>query len=161
MKVRRRTVEAMPLVHIRDLRKAGLLPGTETVSIRAGNHFNECARLIWRETSFGGQRAYFQCLDCFRGTETLYVAPYLACRQCHRLAYRTENLTRLWRKNEKLHKLQRRAGMDTQRWPRPMPPKPKWQRWHTYLNLRRAITAADHEFSSAWLDSHRVLGATR
>ena len=77
------------------------------------------------------------------------------------LAYRTENLTPMWRKNERLHKLQKSAGIDVSRWPRPIPPKPKWKRWHTYLNLRRSIRAADCDFSSAWVRSHRVAGALR
>jgi hypothetical protein len=158
MNAKRRIVEATPSIHIREVRKAGAVPGMESVSMRAKDGFNEAVRLIWHETSFGGKRAYFECPHCFRGTETLYAAPFLACRKCHGLAYRSENLTKLWRKNEKLHKLQRQAGIDTSRWPRPFPPKPKWQRWHTYLNLRRAIETADREFSSAWLGSRCTAG---
>src|SRR5262245_53734473 len=98
---KRGLVERTPSVRIRDVRKAGLLAGT-SVTLRPLDH-PEAVCLIWRETSFGGARAYFRCPDCFQGTETLYAAPFLACRRCHRLAYRTENLTALWRKNEKLY----------------------------------------------------------
>jgi hypothetical protein len=150
MKAKRRIVETTPSFHIREVRESGAFPGMESVTLRAGA-WN--VRLVWHDTSFGGKRAYFQCPDCFSGTETLYAAPLLACRQCHRLAYRTENLTKLWRKNEKLRKLQTRVGRDVSRFPRPIPPKPKWQRWHSYLNLRRKIEAADHDFAAAYLRS--------
>lgn len=109
--------------------------------------------LIWRETPVGGQRAYFQCPRCFKGAELLYSTTFFACRACHGLAYRTENLTPLWRKKERLVKLQQRAGMDVSRYPRPMPAKAKWLRWHTYLNLRRKIQEADHDFAAAWMRS--------
>jgi hypothetical protein len=158
MKDKRRLIEGTPSIHIREVRKAGVLPGMETVSIRAGTHFNEGARLIWRETSFGGQRdgkrAYFECSHCFRGTETLYAAPYLACRKCHGLAYRVENLTPLWRKREKLRKLQLRGATDDLQ-------KPKWMRWHTFLNLRRKIEAADHDFAAAYVRSRHGSGLFR
>jgi hypothetical protein len=87
---------------------------------------------------------------CFGAVEVLYRAPYLACKRCHGLAYRTENLTPLWRRREKLSKLQLKAGADATRLPCVIPPKPKWQRWHTYLALREAIREADTDFAAAF-----------
>ena len=127
MSPKRRLVEATPSIHIQDLCKAGLRPGAESCRLRAKDR-HEVIPLIWRDMHFGGKRVYFRCPCCFRGAEVLYAAPFFACRRCHRLAYRAENLTLLWRKNERLLKLQLRAGIDVSRYPRPLPPKAKWQR---------------------------------
>jgi hypothetical protein len=62
-------------------------------------------------------------------------------------------LTPLWRKNEKLLDLQRRAGIDVSCYPRLTSAKPKWLRWHTFLSLRRKIQEADHDFAAAWMRS--------
>ena len=153
MKSRRRIVEHTPSIHVREVREAGILPGTECVMLRAGDRCAERVRLIRRDTPFGGWRAYFECPRCFKAAEILYSASFLACRACHGLAYRSENLTPLWRKKESLVKLQRRAGIDVSRYPRPMPAKAKWLRWHTFLALRRKIQEADHEFAAAWMRS--------
>jgi hypothetical protein len=150
MKERRRLVEQTPLIHVREVREAGILPGTECVMVRAGDRFAERLHLMWRNTPLGGRRAYFECPRCFKGAEILYSMTFFACRACHGLAYRTENLTPLWRKKERLVKLQRRAGIDVSRYPRPMPAKAKWLRWHAYLALRRRIREADHDFAAAW-----------
>ena len=146
---RKRIVEATRSIRIRELRRAGLLTkGVETV--RAGQFR---VQLAWTTPHFGGRRAYFLCPECSARVEILYAVLFLACRRCLHLAYRTENLTPLWRKNAKLRKLQRKAGADLSRLPCPIPPKRKWQRWHTYLNLRRKIEAADHEFAAAYMRS--------
>ena len=150
---RRPLIERTPRVHVRSLRDAGLLPGIEAVRLRVGDALAEQVRILWRETPFGGQRAYFVCPACGSGAMILYSRPHLACRKCHGLAYHTENLTKLWRKNEKLDKLQKLDGCDMSRFPRPIPPKPKWQRWHSHLALRRAIEAADRDFAAAYLGS--------
>ena len=145
----RRIVEATLSVHIRDVRKAGFLTkGVEALRLN-GLH----VRINWRAAPFGGRRAYFFCPECTARVEILYTEPYLACRCCHNLAYRTENLTPLWRKNAKLRKLQKKAGADTSRLPCPIPPKTKWVRWHTFLNLRRKIQAADNDFAAAYRQS--------
>lgn len=149
----RRIVETMPAVHIREVRRVGLLPGTSSALLGAGN-----IRLVWRAMPFGGQRAYFQCPRCFRSTDILYRAPFLACRTCHGLAYRSENLTPLWRKNQRWQKARRRLGVDTSCVPAIIPAKVKWQRWHTYLALRRAIQEADRDFAVAWLRSRVSTG---
>ena len=147
----RRFVETTDSVHIREVRNAGFLTkGVEAVLL--DGFF---VRFDWRAAPFGGRRAYFSCPECMARVEILYVAPYLACRCCHNLAYRTENLTPLWRKNAKVRKLQKKAGADTSRLPCPIPPKHNWQRWHTYLNLRRKIQAADHDFAAAYTRSRQ------
>ena len=113
---------------------------------------------------FGGRRAYFLCPECRARVESLYAAPYLACRSCHHLAYQSENLTPLWRKSGKLRKLQEKADADTSRLPCILA-KPKWMRWHTYLSLRRKIQEADRNFAAAWMEvaawSHALSGASR
>jgi hypothetical protein len=136
-------------------------PHIDTVSLRAGDRQARSVRITWTETHFGGRRAYFACPECSARANILYAASYLACRKCHELAYRSENLTKLWRKNERLRKLQKTAGADPSRFPCPIPPKPKWQRWHTYLNLRRKIEKADHEFARAYVASRYGSGLFR
>jgi hypothetical protein len=161
MRRERRLVERTASIHVREVRKSGMLPGAEAVSIRLGDHPAEGVQLIWRDTPFGGKRAYFRCPHCLKGAEILYAAPYLACKACHNLAYRGENLTPLWRRSEKLRKLQKRAGLDTSRLPCLPAPKPLWMRWHTFLRLRQAIKAADHDFAAAWLRSLSRAGILR
>ncbi len=160
-KQRKPLVEQTPHVHVRALRDAGITPAEDIAVIRVGTAPAENIHILWRAANLGGMRAYFVCPCCDAGTMILYAAPHLACRKCQGLAYRVENLTPLWRKNEKLHKLQKRAGIDVSRWPRPIPPKPKWQRWHTHLNLRRQINEADHDFAAAWMNSLCARGMLR
>jgi hypothetical protein len=153
MASKRKIVDGMLSMHIREVRKAGADPAVASIFVHPSDGITERVRLIWRDTPFGGQRAYFECPRCLKGAEILYSASFMACRRCHGLAHRIENMTPMWRKNEKLNKLQRRAGIDISRYPRPMPPKPEWQRWHTYLALRRKIQEADHDFAAAWMRS--------
>ena len=150
---KRKIVEVTLSIHVRKVRKAGVLSGAECVMLRAEDRFTERVRLIWRDTPFGGRRTYFQCPRCFKGAEILfYSATFLACRKCHELAYRSENLTPLWRKCEKLRKLQKRAGSDISRLPCIIT-KPRWMRWHSYLSLRRRIEIADQQFAAAHVQS--------
>ena len=145
----RRFVEATDSVHIREVRDARFF--TKGVAAIRVDGFP--VLIDWRTTPFGGSRAYFLCPECSGRVEILYVAPHFACRRCHHLAYRSENQTPLWRKSAKLRKLQKKAGADTSRLPCRIPPKRKWWRWHTYLNHRRKIEAADHEFAAAYMRS--------
>jgi hypothetical protein len=131
------------------------LPGIESVSIVAGDqllHLN----IVWRpQRPYGGFRPFLECSHCAKWATILYLAPHLACRSCHRLAYESENLTPLWRKRQKLQRLRERAGCDTSRLPVLIPLKPKWQRWHTYLRLQQEIQDADADFASAFLRGRR------
>ena len=88
-------VEATRSIHVRELRSAGLLTkGVET--IRAGQFR---VQLAWTMPHFGGRRAYFLCPECRARVESLYAAPYLACRSSHHLAYQSENSNALVRSN--------------------------------------------------------------
>ena len=145
----RRFIEATNSVHIREVREAGFW----TKGVAAIRIDGFPVLIDWRTTPFGGSRAYFLCPECSRRVEILYAAPHFACRRCHHLAHRSENQTPLWRKSAKLRKLQKKAGADTSRLPCQIPPKPKWQRWHTFLALCRKIHEADHDFAAAWMRS--------
>jgi hypothetical protein len=57
MKERRRLVEQTPSIHVREVREAGIVPGTGCVMFRAGDRFAERVR---------------QCPRCFKGAELLY-----------------------------------------------------------------------------------------
>jgi hypothetical protein len=153
-------VERTASVNIRELRRAEhLAPGAARVVLIRKDLEREAVAVAWINARLGGRRAYFVCPGCDRRAEILYCAPWLACRKCHGLAYRSENLTPIERKRQRLHKFQESAGVDISRFPSPIPAKPKWQRWHSYINLRRKIEEADHRFASAYLASRhgRVL----
>ena len=82
-----------------------------------------------------GVRLYFACPACSRACELLYVnrSTEIACRRCLRLAYASENATKVQRRVHKLVKLRRRLG---QEWEfctlDPHPEKPAWMRCATY-----------------------------
>ena len=145
-KTPRQLIDNTRSIHIRDV-QGGLANGAETIQLD-----DAAIQIAWTATRLGGKRAYLICPMCASRVAALYAAPNLACRRCHRLAYRSENLTSLWRRNEKLRKLQAKAGADASRLPCILA-KPKWMRWHTYLNLRHKIRAADHDFAVAFLRS--------
>lgn len=147
-------VERRGRADIRELRKAGhLAPIAARVMLIRKDREREAVAVAWIDARFGGQRPYFVCPGCECRSEILYCAPWFACRKCHGLAYRSENLTPIERKRQRLHKLQQSAGVDISRFPSPIPAKAKWQRWHSYINLRRKIEEADHRFASAWVGS--------
>ena len=146
MRNSRRLIDNTRSIHIRDVQR-GLTNGVETIQLD-----DTPIQIAWMATAFGGLRAYFVCPECSRRVSALSAAPSLACRHCHRLAYRSQNLTPLWRRNEKLRKLQAKAGADTSRLPC-IPTKPKWMRWHTYLGLRRRMQEVGCDFAAAWVKS--------
>ena len=142
----RSLIENTRSIHIRDM-QSRLRDGVETIELD-----DTPIQIAWTATAFGGKRAYFVCPECSARVSALYAAPNLACRHCHRLAYRSENLTPLWRRNEKLRKLQAKTSADTLRSPCILA-KPKWMRWHTYLTLRRKVDEAGCDFAEAWMRS--------
>jgi len=87
---------------------------------------------------FGGERQWFQCpaRHCSRRVANLYVDGYGAwgCRQCHKLAYRSQRENGLDRKFRKVGKIREKL-----KWPPGIvhfaDTKPKWMRWPTYLQL--------------------------
>jgi hypothetical protein len=159
---RKRLIENTQQVQVRQALGAGITPACDAISLRLSDGYTESVRIVWRPANLGGQRAYFICPGCDARALILYaVCHCLACRKCHGLAYRTENMTPLWRKSAKLRKLEKRAGIDTSRLPRLPAPKPQWMRWHSFLKLRQAIKAADHDFAAAWMRSLSRSGLLR
>lgn len=148
LNMKRRLVESVPALSVSDL--GDLVAGVEAITVRTAGSEQRIA-ITWVATYFGGSRAYFRCPFCSSRVGILYAAPAFGCRRCHHLGYSIENQTKLWRKSAKLRKLQRRAGIDISRISRPIPPKAKGQHWHSYLNLRRKIQEADHDFAAAWM----------
>src|SRR5215467_5360124 len=59
---------------------------------------------------FGGYRVYFQCPRRGRRCDLLYARPHIACRQCHKLAYASENETRADRALRQLFKIRDLLG---------------------------------------------------
>jgi hypothetical protein len=90
---------------------------------------------------FGGFRSWFLCPRCDRRCAILYP---LQCRQCAGLHYHSEHLSPQARATLKAKRLRNRLGGRGQSLPDPIPAKPKWMRWHTYLAKRAEIRDADH-----------------
>ena len=82
-----------------------------------------------------GVRLFYACPACRRACELVYVyrGTEIACRKCLRLAYSSENMTKVQRRVHKLVKLRRRLGQDGEICTLgPHPEKPAWMRWATY-----------------------------
>lgn len=101
-------------------------------------------RLDWTRCGLGGRRAWFLCPRCFRRCCLLYHARgftclmWFACRVCHGLAYRVENLGREERAVHRAWKIIGNTKTDFKRkgW------KPRWQRWHTHQRQELAVEQA-------------------
>ena len=103
----------------------------------------------------GGSRAWFNCPKCERRCAILY--PVL-CRLCMNLRYQSELLSPEDRAILQAHKLRARLGQSDGNLTLPLPPKPKWMRWHTYFAFRKRIYRADQRQLSwvrAYLDTMR------
>jgi hypothetical protein len=64
---------------------------------------------------FGGERAFLLCVDCGAQREILF-APFMQCKDCKGVAYRSENLSRYRRKEYRVHKLRAKIGTSTALW---------------------------------------------
>lgn len=92
---------------------------------------------------FGGVRYWFLCPSCNRRCAILY--PQF-CRICGDGRYEVELLIPAHRRITKAIRLRRRLGQTSGGIVAPFPKKPKWMRWHTYLNLRAKSEAHEKQF---------------
>jgi hypothetical protein len=59
--------------------------------------FEQPFRVVSTSCNFGGQRYWFECLQCERRVGVLYLNNgYMACRLCHDLTYASKNAGRSW-----------------------------------------------------------------
>jgi hypothetical protein len=113
---------------------------------------------------FGGVRTYFLCPTCDRQCDLLYSQPHIACRVCHRLAFASENESKIDRMLRQLHKRRDRLGQTEGGVIAPFPGKPKWRRWPTYLRSRREGIRREREYWQALglaMDNGRYLQRRR
>lgn len=89
---------------------------------------------------FGGSRAWFLCPSCDRRCAVLYP---VQCRACLGLGYASERLSPADRATLQSQRHRRRLGQDGGSIAAPLPSKPKWMRWHTYLRMRAECKRRD------------------
>ncbi|MBK8071794.1 MAG: hypothetical protein IPK34_07115 [Ramlibacter sp.] len=94
--------------------------------------------LDWTDCGFGGQRVWWRCpaVGCGRRVAVLYGGRVFACRECHRLAYRSQREAFDDRATRRADKLRDRLGwepgiLNGTGW------KPKGMHWRTFERLHR------------------------
>lgn len=97
---------------------------------------NYAVHLAWTPCALGGMRAWWRCpgVGCGRRTAVLYGGRVFACRQCNRLAYRSQRETEDNRATRRADTIRLRLGWE---------PgilngdggKPKGMHWRTYWRL--------------------------
>ena len=98
---------------------------------------NYPVQLDWTDCGFGGQRVWWRCpaVGCGRRVAVLHGGRVFACRQCHRLAYRSQREADHDRASRRADKLRDRLGWE---------PgilngsgtKPKGMHWRTFERLQ-------------------------
>jgi len=95
--------------------------------------------VAWTNCTYGGERAWFVCPSCETRRSTLYLPPgatHFRCRECHKLAYSTQQMDAHDRHMHHIHKIQARLdGGKGDYSPFRVPPKPKGMQWVTYFQL--------------------------
>lgn len=96
--------------------------------------------LDWTPCGFGGKRVWWRCpaVGCGRRVAVLHGGRVFACRQCNRLAYRSQRETDDDRATRRADTIRRRLGWDAGIL-NGNGLKPKGMHWRTFLRLQ-----ADH-----------------
>lgn len=131
-------------VDVRELAREGTFapPGVAGVVVECDGQ--RClVPLDWTPCTYGGSRPWWRCPCCLRRVAVLYVGRgALACRQCHRLAYRCQREAdddRALRRAAVLrHRLGWRPGIAHGHGA-----KPKGMHWRTYWRMQ-----AQHDVSA-------------
>lgn len=103
---------------------------------------NYPVRLTWTPCNYGGERAWWICpvAGCGRRVAILFGGSRYACRQCHRLAYRSQRENEEDRALRRANRLRQALG-----WVPGIAHddgnKPKGMHWKTYNRLRMAYYA--------------------
>jgi hypothetical protein len=116
--------------------------------------------ITWTDCHFGGRRPWFICSMysngqyCGRQAAVLYGAgDYFACRQCHSLAYATQQESIRERGLLKAQKILIRLGAKPDVLD-PFPKKPLRMHWRTYQRLHRAYEIAKERSIRGILGGH-------
>jgi len=162
----RRTVESVLDLDIRELHRAGLIPGktlevtwsrgwsASSVAVSLidfdnariisrspnGRPFSEPVALERTACNYGGARPWWLCPDCGRRCALLYlVGERFRCRCCGELTYTTSQSSRWIRSTRKSIKLGRRIGVEAGA---RRVFKPPGMHWRTFERLVAEYTAA-------------------
>lgn len=103
-------------------------------------------RLTWTACHYGGKRAWWLCPvpGCGRRVAVLYAGRALACRHCHRLAYKSQRETANSRAYRRANKLREALGWVPGVIHGPGD-KPKGMHWRTFWRMHAAQDAATME----------------
>ena len=115
-----------------------------------------CVMLEWTPCFFGGKRAWFLCPrpGCGRRVATLWGGAMFYCRQCHNLAYESQNEAPHSRALTKAQAIRVKLGGEPG-FIYDFPPKPKGMHWRTYYRLREQSEEAEGLSWPPWI--YRVL----
>ncbi len=90
--------------------------------------------LDWTSCHFGSRRPWFLCPRCSKRVAILYGGKYFNCRNCHCLAYPSENESQTDRLYRKVWKLREQLNAPINM-TRPILFKPKGMHWSTFIRL--------------------------
>ena len=111
-------------------------------------HVRESVFLECTPCNFGGYRYWFVCpgKNCGWRVSKLYgLGRFFLCRDCHNLAYASQNEDEVDRLNRKMRKLRAKVGGDSDDVISPFPEKPKGMHWDTFDRLELMDFEADRE----------------
>ena len=147
---RRGFLDPGTLIGARPLRKTGRLPPMQlqttaddiTLTIRKTSEFGMMrqvsTRIVLERTpcNYGGDRTWFVCPCCARRAAILYLGntQRFACRQCRKLAYRSQRETECKRALRNVNKIRDKLGW-LPGYIRGHGEKPKGMHWKTYSRL--------------------------
>jgi hypothetical protein len=102
--------------------------------------------------NYGGERAWFRCpaRGCGRRVAVLWGGEIFACRQCHNLAYESQNETAHSRALTKAQAIRVKLGGEPGLI-HDFPDKPKGMHWRTYYRLRAQADEAENRSWPPWV----------
>ncbi len=145
-------VEGTPSIDIRQLRRAGQIPGN-AASVRV-RHDDGSDITVWLAQRThgqlnGGTRLYFVCPQCQRNCERLCAGSgRLGCWRCAQLWYAGQNFSASQRTTNRICKLRKALGGSGEMAVGPMPDKPKWMKRSKYRRKVAQIEALEERHMS-------------
>lgn len=115
-----------------DIRKIKLNEGLGSLRVSRSD-FLQIIELTTTACNYGRSRYWFVCPECEKRVAILYFQKQFNCRQCLKLAYPIENMTKINRAHWMAWKLKRRINWDK----KISAEKPKRMHWKTMLKIIR------------------------
>lgn len=155
-----------------DAGNVGLLVSRERVvflyTVTRGDGVPDTVRdevsLTWTGCNYGGGRAWYVCPGCGARRRVLYLPPgatRFRCRECHKLAYGTQQMDAHDRHLHRIRMLHKKLDSgEGAYYPFRVPPKPKGMRWATYYQIYDQILMHEIE-RNKWLTARFSALTTR